>query len=53
MPFFILLPDILNKRKDIFKAIGSLQLCAGQDAGSESAIDAVYDVFNGGDTEGF
>ena len=31
-------------RKDILKATGSLQLCAGQDAGSEAAIYAVYDV---------
>ena len=38
-------------RKDILKATGSLQLCAGQDAGSEAAIHAVYDMFNEDDTE--
>ena len=37
-------------RKDILKATGSLQLCAGQDAGSEAVIHAVYDMFNEGDT---
>ena len=38
-------------RKDILKATGSLQLCAGQDAGSEAAIHAVYDMFTEDDTE--
>ena len=38
-------------RKDILKAIGSLQLCAGQDAGSEAAIHSVYDMFNEDNTE--
>ena len=38
-------------RKDILKARGSLQLCAGQDARSEAAIHAVYDMFNEDDTE--
>ena len=33
-------------RKDILKATGSLQLCAGQDAGSEAVIHAVYGMFN-------
>ena len=37
-------------RKDILKATGFLQLCAGQDAGSEAAIHAVY-VFNEDNTE--
>ena len=37
-------------RKDIVKATGSLQLCAGQDAGSEAVIHAVYDMFNEDDT---
>ena len=37
-------------RKDILKATGSLQLCAGQDAGSEAVIHAVYDMFNEDDT---
>ena len=38
-------------RNDILKAGGSLQLCAGQDAGSEAAIHAVYDMFNEENTE--
>ena len=38
-------------RKDILKAIGSLQLCAGQDAGSEAVIHSVYDMFNEDNTE--
>ena len=38
-------------RKDILKAIGSLELCAGQDTGSEAAIHAVYDMFNEDSTE--
>ena len=37
-------------RKDILKATGFLQLCAGQDAGSEAAIHAVY-MFNEDNTE--
>ena len=37
-------------RKDILKAAGSLQLCAGQDAGSEAAAHAVY-MFNEENTE--
>ena len=32
--------------KDILKAIGSLQLCAGEDAGSEAAIHDVYEMLN-------
>ena len=38
-------------RNDILKATGSLQLCVGQDDGSEAAIPAVYDTFNEDDTE--
>ena len=37
--------------KDILKATGSLQLCAGQDTGSEAAIHTVYDMFNEDATE--
>ena len=33
-------------KRDALKAIGSLQICAGQDAGSEAAIYAVYEMFN-------
>ena len=38
-------------RKYVLKATGCLQLCAGQDAGSEAAFHAVYDMFNEDDTE--
>ena len=38
-------------RNDILKAAGSLQLCVGQDAGSEAVIHAVYDMFNEENTE--
>ena len=38
-------------RKDILKETGSLRLCAGQDAGSEAAIHAVYDMFNEDNSE--
>ena len=38
-------------RKDILKSTGSLQLCAGQDAGSKAAIHAVYDMFKEDDSE--
>ena len=33
-------------KRDVLKTIGSLQICAGQDAGSEAAIYAVYEMFN-------
>ena len=36
---------ILLKR-DVLRATGSLQLCAGQDVGSEVAIYAVHGMFN-------
>ena len=38
-------------KRDLLKATGSLQLCAGQDAGSEAAIHAVYEMFNKEGTE--
>ena len=38
-------------KKDVLKATGSLQLCAEQDAGSEAAIHAVYEMFNKESTE--
>ena len=37
-------------RKDILKATGPLQLCVGQDARSEAASHAIYDMFNEDDT---
>ena len=38
-------------RKDILNATGLLQLCDGQDAGSEAATHAVYDMFSKDKTE--
>ena len=38
-------------KRDVLKATGSLQLCAGQDAGCEAAIHSVYDMFNAKNTE--
>ena len=38
-------------KKDVLKATGPLQLCAGQDAGIEVAIQAVYEMFNKESTE--
>ena len=39
-------------KRDVLKATGSLQLCAGQDAGSEAAVHTVYEMFNKENTEG-
>ena len=38
-------------KRDVLKATGSFQLCAGQNAGSEAAIHAVYEMFNKESTE--
>ena len=38
-------------KRDVLKATGSLQLCAGQDAGSETVIHAVYEMFSKKSTE--
>ena len=38
-------------RKDMLKAVGSLQLCAGQDSCSKAAVHAVYDIFKEDDTK--
>ena len=40
-------------KKDVTKALGSLQLSAGQDAGAEAAIHAIRDIFANVDTEQF
>ena len=36
---------------NVLEATGSLQFCAGQDAGSEAAIHAVYEMFDKESTE--
>ena len=38
-------------KKDVQQAAGSLQVCAGQDAGAEAAIHAMYDLFQQDETE--
>ena len=37
--------------QDVMKAAGSLQVCAGQEAGAEAAMYAVHDIFNNQETE--
>ena len=37
--------------KDVKDAAGSLQVCAGQKAGSEAAIHAIYDVYQQDETD--
>ena len=32
-------------KKDVTNAAGSLQVCAGQEAGAEAAIHAMYDIY--------
>ena len=38
-------------REDILKSVGSLQVCAGHDAGCEAAVHAMQRIFNEEDTE--
>ena len=38
-------------KKDLKVATGSVQVCAGQEAGSEAAIQAIYDVYQQDETE--
>jgi len=38
-------------KNDVTRAAGSLQVCAGQEAGAEAAIHAMYDIFNDDQTE--
>ena len=33
-------------KKDVMNDAGSLQVCAGQEAGAEAAIHAMYDIYN-------
>ena len=36
---------IKTTREDTMKAVGNLQLCAGQQAGEEAAVDAAKEIF--------
>ena len=38
-------------KKDVKEAAGSLQVCAGQESGSEAAVHAIYDIFKKDETE--
>ena len=38
-------------KRDLQEAIGSIQLCAGQDAGCEAAVHAIQHLFAGEETE--
>ena len=38
-------------KEDIAKVVGSLQLCAGQEAGSEAAIHVMHSIFEANETE--
>ena len=38
-------------KKDLKVATGSVQVCAGQEAGSEAAIQAIYEVYQQDETE--
>ena len=33
-------------KKDVIHAAGSVQVCAGQEAGAEASIHAMYDIYN-------
>ena len=38
-------------KEDVRKSAGSLQLCAGHEAGAEAAVHAMHDVFQSNETE--
>ena len=40
-------------KKDVINAAGSLQICAGQKAGAEAVIRAMYDIYNDEHSEAF
>ena len=42
---------MMISKQDVMKAAGSLQVCAGQEAGAEAAIQAVHDIFKDHTTE--
>ena len=42
---------MMISKQDVMKAAGSLQVCAGLEAGAEAAIHAVHDIFTDHTTE--
>ena len=38
-------------KEDVINSVGSLQVCAGQNAGAEAAIHAMHDIYENKDTE--
>ena len=42
---------IQKDKKDIIEAAGCLQLCTGQEAGSETVIHAIHEIFDDNKTE--
>ena len=42
---------MLTIKPDVEKSVGSLQTCAGQEAGIEAAIHAMHDIYQSEDTE--
>ncbi|XP_057307912.1 uncharacterized protein LOC130645822 [Hydractinia symbiolongicarpus] len=48
----IVVKIVMNiSKNDVIKAAGSLQVCAGQNAGVEAAVHAMHDIFDNDDTE--
>ena len=44
--------DIMRVAKEhVINSVGSLQVCAGQNAGAEAAIHAMHDIYENNDTE--
>ena len=37
--------SVYNKTRDITESVGSLQVCVGQEAGSEAAVQAIHEIF--------
>ena len=38
-------------KEDVINSVGSLQVCAGRNAGAEAAIHAMHDIYENNDTE--
>ena len=38
-------------KEDVINSVGSLQVCAGQNAGAKAAIHAMHDIYENNDTE--